>query len=98
MADSGLVVSGIVLLGVGILCFFGGLFFFPLFCVGPVLGVVGFVLLLYGAVKEEPQPVYVNLPASPYAPPPTYCPQCGSPLQWVPQAARGFCPRCGVYR
>ena len=98
LADAGLAVAGIVLLGIGVLGFIGGIFFFPLFCVGPILAIIGFVLLLYGALKEEPHPVYVNLPASPYGPAPTYCPQCGSPLQWVPQYGRGFCPRCGAYR
>ncbi len=79
MADTGLVVGGIVLLAIGLAGFVAGIFF-------------------YGVVKEEPRPVYVNLPAPMYAPPPTYCPQCGSPLQWVPQYGRGYCPQCGAYR
>jgi hypothetical protein len=78
--------------------FVAGIFFFPLLCVGPILAIVGLVLLIYGAVKEEPRPVYVNVPAPSYALPPTYCPQCGSLLQWVPPYGRGFCPRCGAYR
>ncbi len=98
MADTGLVVAGVILLGLGTLGFLGGILFFPLFCVGPILGILGIVLLIYGAVKEEPHPVYVNLPAPTYAPPPTYCPQCGSLLQWVPQYGRAYCPRCAAYR
>ncbi len=98
MADTGLVVLGIVLLCLGLLGFVGGILFFPLLCVGPVLAIVGIVLLIYGAVKEEPHPVYVRLAAPPFAPPMTYCPECGSLLQWVPQYGRGYCSRCGVYR
>lgn len=98
MADTGLVVGGAILLGIGILGFFAGLFFVPLFCVGPILAIFGMVLLIYGAVKEEPRPLYVNLPSSPYMPPPTYCPACGSVLQWVPQYGRGFCTQCAAYQ
>ena len=98
MADVGAIVAGVLLLVFGGLLTLVGFVFFPLLCIGPALGVIGFILLIYGAVKEEPRPVYVNLPPSPTAAPAVYCPQCGSLLQWVPQYQRGFCPRCGVYR
>ncbi len=91
MADTGLVVLGAVLLIIGVLT--------SIFCVGIPIAIVGLVLLVYGAVKEErPAFVYPMYPPA-YVPQATaLCPACGGPLQWVPQYSRWYCPRCGAYR
>lgn len=94
MSDTGLIVLGIVLLVIGILTSW--------FCVGIPIAIAGFVILIYGAVKEN-RPVVMYAP--PYVPvypgaaaPAAACPVCGSPLQWVAQYQRWFCTRCNQYR
>jgi hypothetical protein len=90
LSDTGLIVLGVVLLIIGILTSW--------FCVGIPIAIAGFVILIYGAVKEE-RPVMMYPPM--YTVPavaPAVCPACGTPLQWVAQYQRWFCPRCNAYR
>jgi len=104
VADTGLIVLGIVLILVGLLT---GWFF----CFGVFLAIAGFVILIYGAVKEERPavvmyppgyvpvyPVQPGYPAAPQAPSVAACPTCGTQLQWVAQYQRWFCTRCNQYR
>lgn len=92
MAETGLVVLGLVLLIIGIVTSF--------LCIGIPIAIAGLVLLIYGLVKEEPRPAFAYPVYPPvYLPQSTaLCPVCGSPLQWVPQYGRWYCPRCGAYR
>jgi len=103
VADTGLVVLGIVLLVIGILTSW--------FCVGIPIAIAGFVILIYGIVKEQRPamvmyppgyvpgyPVQPGYPAAPQAAPAAACPTCGTPLQWVAQYQRWFCTRCNQYR
>ncbi len=93
LSDTGLIVLGIVLLVIGLLT--------SIFCIGIPIAIVGFVILIWGAVKED-RPVVMYAP--PYAPaypgtvPAAVCPVCGAPLQWVAQYQRWFCTRCNAYR
>ena len=94
MSDTGLIVLGIVLLVVGIITAW--------FCIGIPIAIAGFVILIYGVVKED-RPVVMHAP--PYVPaypaaavPAAACPACGTPLQWVAQYQRWFCTRCNQYR
>ncbi|HLE46445.1 MAG TPA: hypothetical protein VI915_05645 [Thermoplasmata archaeon] len=92
MAQTELVVLGAVLLIVGILTVW--------LCVGIPILIVGIVLLIYGLVHEEPRPMFMYPGYAPaYVPQAAaLCPACGSPMQWVPQYSRWYCPRCGAYR
>ena len=92
MSDTGLVVLGLVLLVIGIITLW--------LCVGIPIAIAGFIVLIYGAVKED-RPVIMYpayAPAYPAAAPAALCPTCGTPLQWVAQYQRWFCTRCNAYR
>ncbi len=90
MSDTGLIILGVVLLAIGIVTSF--------LCVGIPIAIAGFIILIYGAVKESP-PMVVYPPVYPMAAPPAaLCTVCGTPLQWVAQYQRWYCPRCAAYR
>jgi hypothetical protein len=99
--DEKLTLTGVVLLILGIV-----LFFIPLAClVGIPLAIVGFIVMLVGAIQEGPRPMYAYPPM--YAPPypqvpmapgqPAMCPRCGQSLTYVPEYQRWFCTAENVY-
>ncbi|MEK6851360.1 MAG: hypothetical protein AABY30_02350, partial [Candidatus Thermoplasmatota archaeon] len=86
----------------------GVLLFVPLACfVGIPLAIVGFVLLLVGAIMEGPRPVYAYPmpyavpPYQPVQPPvaqaPPVCPRCGQPVTFVAQYQRWYCQAENLY-
>ncbi len=96
MADEKILLTGVVLLVVGVV-----LLFIPFVCfVGIGLAIIGFILLLVGAVAEGPRPTVYGYPPA-YAPPyqayPPYpgTAPVGPPVQQAPGAAPPHCPRCG---
>ncbi|OGS49896.1 MAG: hypothetical protein A3K65_03485 [Euryarchaeota archaeon RBG_16_68_12] len=86
-----MIILGVVLLVIGLVT--------SLFCIGIPIAIAGFIILIYGAVKESPPTMVMYPPVYPMAAPPAaLCTVCGTPLQWVAQYQRWFCGRCNAYR
>lgn len=107
MAEDGLLITGVILLILGVI-----LSFISYLCfVGIPLAVAGFILLIVGAVQERPRPAmygyppaYGGYPPYPTVQPPMmggiatfHCPRCGQPVTYVPQYQRWYCPAENVY-
>lgn len=102
--------TGIVLVAVGVVMMFTGIFFWPLCGVGILLIIIGAIV----AAASEPRARYYY--PAPYGYPPVppdaagpapagpapfaapACPVCGTPTIWVAQYGRWYCARCQAYR
>ncbi len=97
MSNEAMMAIGAVFLVLGVVASLTVLFCF----VGVPLAIVGLGLLLGGAVMEPSASTVVYAPGYPVAPAAPLgapCPECATPLQWVAQHGRWFCPRCNRYR
>ena len=110
MADltfyDGLILGAILLTAVFV-TFFVALFLFPalwipLLCGWPVIMLLAF---LYLPVKEAlldvlrgPGVYYPQFGWRVRQPPPTFCRQCGTSLEYASRYRRGYCPKCREYR
>ncbi|NHV98199.1 MAG: transposase [Thaumarchaeota archaeon] len=68
----------------------------PMKSIGVLLGLMGIILAIGGAISSGKGPQYY--PYQPPPPEPVYtCPTCGNPLTYIPRYRRWYCYNCRKY-